>query len=237
MYKIAIVEDEWESADNLVKCFDQYARECKVVFNLVRFKTGVDFVEEFTPDFDIVFMDVDMPKINGFDTAKELREQDPDVPLVFVTFLAKYALRGYEVDATGYMVKPVSYPSFRITLERAIKKCNRRKKTEVTLPSAEGELRIELPCLHYVEIADHDITYHTSQGNYKAYGTLRAIEDILPASGFSKCNRSCLVNLRNVTRIQGSSVFIGKEELEISRTRKKEFMDALHAYHMSKTEE
>lgn len=234
MYKIAVVDDEWESADRLSKCFEEYGRETGAMFSITRFKNGLDFIEDYKPDFDIVFMDVDMPHKNGFATAKELREKDPNVVLVFVTFLAKYAIKGYEVDAMDYVIKPVNYNAFKITIERAIHRISKKEKEEVILPSAEGTIRIEISCLNYVEIADHDITYHTSRGNYKAYGTMRAIEKLLPEKQFSKCNRSFLVNLRSVTRIQGNSVYVGDEQLEISRPRKQAFLDAFHEYNISK---
>ena len=234
MYKIAIVEDEWESADRLSQCIEQYSKEYGVLFNVTRFKNGLDFIEEYKPIFDIVFMDIDMPHKNGLATARELRVVDPTVVLVFVTFLAKYAIKGYEVDALDYVIKPVNYNALKITIDRAIRRCAKKEKTEVILPSSEGTIRMELSSLHYVEIDDHDITYHTARGVFRAYGTMRAIEKLLPADQFCKCNRSALVNLRNVTRISGNLVYVGNEILEISRPRKQKFMEAFHEYSISR---
>ncbi len=234
MLKIAIVEDEWECAERLSRCLEDYSQEYGVQFNVTRFKNGLDFIEDYRPVYDIVFMDIDMPHKNGLATARELRQADPSVVLIFVTFLAKYAIRGYEVDAMDYLIKPVNYNAIKITLDRAIRRCARKEKVEAILPSSEGSIRIELACLDYVQIDDHDITYHTSRGVFRAYGTMRAIEKLLPAKQFSKCNRSVLVNLRNVTRISGNLVYVGKDALEISRTRKQEFMEAFHEYNISK---
>lgn len=232
MYKIALVDDEYESAELLSKYIEEYSREYGVLFNVSRFRNGFDFIEEYSPQYDIVFMDVDMPQMSGLETASRLRDIDSTVVLIFVTFLAKYALNGYKYEALDYMVKPVSYYAFRITMTRALQRCTRKKKETVILPSSEGDICIELNCLSYVEINNHDITYHTTRGNFKAYGTMRAIEKLLPDKQFSKCNRCYLINLRSVTRIQGNTVFVGNEELEISRPRKQEFMDALHDYNL-----
>lgn len=233
MYKIAIVEDEWDSAERLGQCLETYGKEKGVLFNITRFKNGLNFIEDYRPNYDIIFMDVDMPHKNGLDTARDLRRIDPAVVLIFVTFLGKYAIKGYEVDALSYMIKPVNYNAFKIVMDRAISRCAKKDKASVTLPSAMGTLRVELSCLNYIEIADHDITYHTSQGEYPAYGTMRAIEKLLPAGQFARCNRGLLVNLRNVTRISGNHVYVGEEELEISRTRKQAFLDAFHDYSVS----
>ena len=233
MYKIALVDDEYESAELLSRHIEEYAREHNALFNITRFRNGLNFVEEYSPEYDIVFMDIDMPQMNGLDAAGKLRELDSSVVLVFVTFLAKYATRGYKYDALDYMVKPISYSAFRITMDRALQRCARKKRDTVILPSSAGDICIELVCLSYVEINNHDITYHTTKGIFKAYGTMRSIEKLLPSKQFCKCNRCYLVNLRSVTRIQGNTVFIGAEELEISRPRKQEFLAALHEYTIS----
>ena len=62
--------------------------------------------------FDIIIFDIDMPGINGIDTARKLREMDSNVTIIFVTNIAKYAINGYEVDAVDYILKPVSYYDF-----------------------------------------------------------------------------------------------------------------------------
>lgn len=233
MYKIALVDDEFESSEQLSRCIEEYAREQGVMFNISRFKNGVSFIEDYTTDYDVVFLDVDMPMMNGLEVAGRLREIDATVALVFVTFLAKYATRGYKYDALDYIVKPVKYAAFRITMDRALQRCARRKRETVILPSSDGELCMELNCLSFVEITNHDITYHTTRGDYTAYGTMRSIEKLLPPKQFFKCNRCYLVNLRSVTRIQGSTVFVGEAALEISRSRKQEFLSALHEYNIS----
>ena len=227
------MDDEFESAELLSKHIERYTKECGVLFNISRFKNGLNFIEDYTPKFDIVFMDIDMPQMNGLEAVEKLRKIDSTVQVVFVTYLSKYATHGYKYDALDYMVKPISYSAFRITMNRALQRCARKKRDTVILPSSEGDICIELICLSYVEINNHDITYHTTKGVFTAYGTMRSIEKQLPPKQFCKCNRCYLVNLRSVTRIQGNTVFIGDEELEISRPRKQEFLAALHEYIIS----
>lgn len=234
MYKVAIVEDEHESAENLIKCLDEYTKECDVQFSFTHFKSGLDFLERYSFDYDVIFMDIDMPKMNGLKVAKELRKIDQSVLLVFVTFLAKYAIKGYEVDAMDYLLKPLNYNAFKLKLDRILSRCEKRDNTEIVLPTSEGSIRINVADLNYVEVENHHITYHTANGNYQAYGAMRTILKQLPTEQFYMCNRCYLVNLRNVTRIDGYSVMVGSETLSISRPRKKEFLDALHRYSISR---
>ncbi len=228
MYKVAIVDDESESIDCLINCLNSYTNDYGVSFVVTKFSNGLDFVEEYQPVFDIVFMDIDMPHKNGLSAAKALREFDSTVELVFCTYLAKYAVKGYQVDALSYLLKPINYSAFKITMDRAIRNCEGKVQQEVLLPSSEGPIRLQLADLNYIAVFNHDIKYHTERGEFKVYGTLRAIEKLLPKEQFIKCNRSMLVNLRNVTRIAKNFAYIGSERLDISRNRKKEFLDAFH---------
>lgn len=232
MLNIAIVEDEWQCAKDLETCLKTYASEYKVEFNIFRYSKGTEFLFNYRSNFDIIFMDVDMPEMNGFQTAKKLRELDQNVLLIFVTFLAKYGHKGYEVDAMDYIIKPVEYETLRLKIEKAISRCRQKLNQEVMLPTREGEIRVSLSRLSYIEITGHDIVYHTDRGDFSYYGTLKMVEKLLPAGQFCRCNNGYLVNLRCVTRIEGDEVIVGDHRLQISRPRKKQFVEALHQYFM-----
>lgn len=234
MFNIAIVEDEWECFERLKECLENYSEEYGVMFNITHYSNGIDFISSYKADYDIVFMDVDMPEMNGFSTAKKLRKMDSTVTLIFVTHLAKYAIKGYEVDALDYVLKPVNYAVFKMKIERAIKRSKLNDSSEVVIKHKEGTARISLAELLYVEISNHDLIYHTSHGDYYAYGTMKMVENLLPSESFSRCNNCYLVNLRNVTKMENGYVYVGDTKLATSRLRVKPFLQALHNYSMGK---
>lgn len=162
MFNIAIVEDEWECFERLKECLEKYNEEYGVMFNITHYSNGIDFISSYKADYDIVFMDVDMPEMNGFSTAKKLRKMDSTVTLIFVTHLAKYAIKGYEVDALDYVLKPVDYAVFKMKIDRAIKRSKLNDSSEVVIKHKEGVARISLAELLYVEISNHDLIYHTA---------------------------------------------------------------------------
>lgn len=233
MYNIAIVEDEDTFVEQIEEYLEKYSKEKKFEYHTTRFKNGAEFVLEYKPIFDIVFMDVDMPKMNGFEASKKLREIDKDVTLIFITLLAKYAIRGYEFNAFDYILKPVVYGSLKIKLDKIIAEREKSSKKFITIPVNSGLLRIDVHSLNYVEIDVHKIIYHTSEGDYEAYGTMKSVEKILPSDLFCKCSRSYLVNLRSVSKIENDYIVVGKDKLWVGRTRKKEFLDALQNYELS----
>ena len=122
MFKIAIVEDQEETRESLNRFVRQYAQEQGLQVEISLITDGAEIAEHYTPGFDIIFMDVEMPRLDGFGAAEAIRAVDADVVLVFVTNMAQYAIRGYEVDALDYVLKPVNYYQFCTKLSRAIQR-------------------------------------------------------------------------------------------------------------------
>ena len=137
------------------------------------FGDGMNFVSDYTPEYDVVFMDIEMPYLNGMKAARKMRKLDAEVQLVFVTHLAKYALQGYEVDAAGYLLKPLEYFSFANRMKRILAKRRQGRGGELYIKSPAGVVRIDPAKLKYVEVIDHFLIYHTADGDYKAYGQLQ----------------------------------------------------------------
>ena len=113
------------------------------------FSDGASFIDEYTGGFQIVLMDIAMPNMNGLETARRLREIDDVVCLIFITSLSQYAIRGYEVSALDYVVKPLSYDLFKIKLAKAISHLN--KDTIYTVKIPNGVQKIRLSDLVYIE--------------------------------------------------------------------------------------
>lgn len=136
MFKIAIVEDQEETRESLNRFVRQYAQEQGLQVEISLIPDGAEIAEHYTPGFDIIFMDVEMPRLDGFGAAEAIRAVDADVVLVFVTNMAQYAIRGYEVDALDYVLKPVNYYQFCTKLSRAIQRVQRRRGGQVVLQLA-----------------------------------------------------------------------------------------------------
>ena len=120
MRNIAVVEDRDSDAKRLTEYIERFAKEEAQEFHIDRFASAADFLEGYRSVYAVVLMDIQMPKLNGMDGAMQLRRLDKTVSILFITNLVQYAQRGYEVDAVGFLVKPVQYYDFSLKFRKAL---------------------------------------------------------------------------------------------------------------------
>lgn len=230
MINVAIVEDEREQAQALADCVQRYGKEHGKQFNMVVYENAVNFLQSYKEAADIVFMDIRMPHLSGMEAAEKLRERDASVIIIFVTSLMRYAIDGYKVGALDFVVKPVEYASFALTMRRAVTQAESKKGRRLVVNTPSGAALLYADDIRYIEILRHHIVYHTVNGDYDGYGTLLEVEKKLQDEPFVRCNACYLVNLRYVTELSGYTVKLGDDELRISHPKRKAFAAAFADY-------
>lgn len=113
MVRIKILEDDPADRDTLIECLRKYEREQGQSFSITAYDNPSDFMDNYHMDADLIFMDIELPGINGIETSHQLRAADPVVALVFITNMEQYAINGYEVDALDFVIKPINYYRLR----------------------------------------------------------------------------------------------------------------------------
>ena len=227
MIRVAIVEDDSNERDRLRDCLCWLEESEGLRFHVTEFSSGTAFIGSFEPGYDLVFMDIEMPGMDGMETARALRKMDASVLLIFVTNMAQYAIAGYEVDALDFILKPVNRYSFAIKMKRAAARIPKRIEEYVTVKT-EGELRqLPIASVRWLDIDGHYVVYHTDDGDFEEYGTLKEAYGKLNRPSFVFVNRSCLVNLYHVSAVSKNSVTVGDRQLDISRPQRKSFLAAM----------
>lgn len=229
-YTVAIVEDDPSEAGTLQMYFKRYTSEHDDTFQMEYFQDGSQFLTGYQPIYDLVLMDINLPGFNGMETAARLRKLDQSVALIFVTSLSRYAAKGYEVDAMDFLVKPVGYPNFSVKIQRALRRRQSRCNTDLLISIPNGVYRMSASHIKYIEISNHSLIYHTTEGNLTSYGSLKAVEAMLNSRQFVRCNSCYLVNLAFVRGISGSTLLVAGEELQISRPKRNMVLETLNAY-------
>lgn len=225
--RIAIVDDEAEQREQLERYVNDYCKERGTWCECVPFSSGLDFVSDYVVPFDVILLDIEMPDMDGLTAAKKIRKIDGQAVIIFITRMAKYAIKGYEVDAMDFMVKPVSYFNLSVKLNKAMRYVSRHRSFSIL---SEGDtIVLGEDDILYIEGYNQYAIYHTLSGNYKVHTSLKAAEEKL-GKGFSRCNNSFIVNLNYVSRVSATTVQVGEDVLPVSRARKKSFLDELNRY-------
>ncbi len=227
MYRILIVEDTPAEAELLRGYLGRYAREKCLSLSVETLDSALEFINS-RHAADLVFMDIDMPGINGMEAAEILRTYDTQTPLVFVTNLAQYAVRGYAVDAVDFVVKPVEYGDFALRMDRAMRVVARNAESSVALPTDDGIRVVPRTQVLYLDMDKHDVCYHLDDGVVlKERGSLRSAEQHLGRT-FLRISSGCLVNMGRVTHIGRESVVMADgTELFYSRSQRRRALETL----------
>ena len=230
MIKIVIVEDEAAVRDQLTDYVRRYTRQYGTEFEVTCFTDGDEILENYRPAFDIIFLDVEMKRLNGMETAQRIRELDDDVLLIFITNMAQYAIKGYSVGALDYVLKPVPYFAFSQQLQKALGQLEKRERHYLAVAMDGGMRRLDAAEIYYLESEGHKVHFYTEKEDFMVPGTLKNYEEKLVGRAFARCNSGYLVNLAQVSGVQQDMVQVGPYALQISRPRRKAFMAELADY-------
>ena len=230
MIRVAIVEDEAEIREQLMGYVQRYTRQYGTAFEVKTFADGLEILEDYRPAYDLILLDIEMKHLDGMETARRIRELDPEVMLVFITNMAQYAIKGYAVGALDYVLKPVPYFAFSQQLQKVEEQLRRRTRHYLAVPVEGGLRRLDTSRIYYIESEGHRVHFYTEEGDFAAPGALKALEEKLADRPFARCNSGYLVNLAQVQAVQQNTVEVGPYELQVSRPKRKSFLAALTDY-------
>lgn len=178
--------------------------------------------------FDVILLDVVMPLLSGIETARELRQQDKTVRIVFLTASAEFAVESYTVKASNYLLKPLDPEKLYGCLDELAEQL-REQERSITVKSANALHRVQIGSIEYIEAQNKHVLFSLADGH-----TLEAIEPLytyesklLLSDGFFKCSRSYIVNIhRIVTFTQREVTMASGCRIPISRSCHKQFEEA-----------
>lgn len=233
MIRIAIVEDDPKATEHLKDCLNKFENEQNVAIRATAFVNGTSFLYSSEKIFDLVFMDIDMPGMNGLEVSRRLREQDENISIVFLTNLKQYAISGYKVNALDFLVKPLTYLSFETVMKKFLKHIQKKESGgKIFIKSSYCMKRVLIDDIDYIDVYLHEITIHQRNGEEeKTWGNLSDYEKLLPADRFTKCSGHCIVNLDCVKKIEGSVLTLESgRQIPVSRNKKSGLITAFMRY-------
>lgn len=226
MFRIAICDDELIFAEELKELISGYMTEKGLVFKIDTYSSGEDLVKLGIEvvRYTVVFLDINMEKMDGIKVAEKIRAASREVFIVFVTAYVSYSLEGYRLDAVRYLLK--GSENFQSTvnecMDAIIGKLNysvAKRKFEFK----EGTKEVSLDRLLYIESKLHKLEFHIMEDDlntYTMYEKLSALEDTLKSDDFIRIHQSYLVNIKHIKNVVRYHVILNNDvKLIIPRAR------------------
>ncbi|MCK0188902.1 LytTR family DNA-binding domain-containing protein [Arenibacter sp. F20364] len=193
--------------------------------NAIEAKNGIK-----NNNIDLIFLDVEMPIINGFDLLESL-ENPPQV--ILITGNPNYALKAFDYDVTDYLYKPVTVDRFHASVKRALTKYEHMQTEQeedeyIFVKSNLKKRKVVLNDINWIEALGDYIKLVTPEANIVVLSTMKSFEQQLPEDKFLRIHKSYIVNLEKVEKFNSKNVEVAGKQVPLSRHKKTELTEALY---------
>lgn len=218
---IAICDDLEVDRKILTDMINRYFTELNSIVNITTYSNGEDLISNFNhQNFDLIFLDIYMYKLNGIDTAKEIRKKNYNSILVFITTSSDFALDAYDLDALQYVIKPLTYDKIKKILDKCLKQISANLHFIEILKDGYP-VKIPLNDIYYIDVYDKTCYIHLKDKVLKTYSALAKLWESLENSSFLKCHRSYIVNMLYINEMLSNDFLLKNgEKIPISKSDK-----------------
>ncbi|SEW35861.1 two component transcriptional regulator, LytTR family [Chitinophaga sp. YR573] len=222
-----IVDDEPIARDILKKYIEQVpyltlAASCEDAFEAMQVLNK--------QDIDLIILDINMPRLTGFEMLRSLKKY----PAVIITSAyPEYALEGFELSVTDYLLKPFSFPRFVQATEKVVNKTSdmrvaaKDEELFLMVKSDKKLTKVFFDEISYVEAYGNYIFIYTGQERVMSKQTLTQFEQQLPSSKFTRIHKSYIASLKAIKYIEGNEVFMGSKKLPVGKVYREQLLQKL----------
>ena len=230
---IVICDDIEDDAKLLRHLIERYFNDISCNIDLHIFTNGDDLLEDLSSgklsDVKIAFLDVYMPGINGVEAAKTIRKTNKDMIIIFTTISKTHSLEGFSVYALQYLVKPINYPEVKEALDKCLEKfADSLRFIEVL--SDRLTVKIYLKDIMFIEFKAKALYIHTTTETIKTFIPLHELEKQLKGSTFLRTQRSYIINMRHIKRMEANDFVLDDETETAIPIRRDEKITIKQAY-------
>lgn len=238
--QIAVCDDEEFYRDELAKMVSVYGNESETELEVEVYENAAQILEVIKQQgkiYDLIFFDVEMPEITGIDAAREIYKMDTKALFCFVTSHEGYALRAFEVEAIGYIVKPMQYLDVKRIMKKAKIQIFYRVDSEeaknryLDIVSARDTVTIDLTKVVYIEKRRNQCVFHLTDGEQVCYDSLGSVYKRLDPDDFLYTHQGYIAHFPYIKEVRNNAVCFGSG-MEIPVSRK--YLQKLKDRHMDK---
>lgn len=224
MLRIGICDDSADARDSLHLQLEKVLREEseEIVYEFSTGSGAVRWLKKHIGEIDLLFLDVEMPEMNGMEAAEEIRKFDSSILIVFVTGYSDYVFDGYRVNALDYIMKPAGTERLAEVLKRVREQLYKKMNEMYLFKNTEGTFRLPIAAIYYFYSDRRKVILVCGEKEYSFYGKLDEVEQQLLGK-FVRIHQRYLVNPDRVEQIGGEHVsMVGGIELPVSRALREE---------------
>jgi len=222
MLRVCLIDDDAFARQLLRQLLEKFP-EIDIVGEFGDALQARDFLEKNT--LDVLFLDVNMPDLDGFGLLKLLRNP-PQV--VLVSGEREHALKAFNYNVTDYLLKPVVLGRLAQAIDRLQQTGDTRDDGHLFVRVEGKYVKVVLDDIHYLEAQGDYVKLRTADSTMVVHTTLRAVLEKLPGDTFLKVHRSYVVNLKHVADFDESTLVAGKKTIPVSRTMRGELIQRLN---------
>ena len=246
LLRAIIIDDEKNSRNSLRQKLAAYCPDITIVGECENGEEAIKAIADITPD--LLFLDVEMPRMNGFTLLQQLQQRNFEV--IFITAYDYYAIKAIKFSALDYLVKPVEIEELKAAVAKAVQKrqqsagnerlelllqnlmSEKKERHRIAIPSMEGLQFIKLDDIIYLEAnSNYTIVYLVNETKLTVSKTLKDFEELLPVPAFIRIHHSCIINSSAVEKYirgdGGQVVMKNGAVLDVSKRKKNEFLKAI----------
>lgn len=231
MLLIAVCDDIPIECADIAKQIETILKQSNTDFIIKKFFGGLELIQS-RESFDIIFLDIKMPDINGMELAKQIRKQGRQSLIIFITSASEYVFDAFDVEAFQYLLKPIQTDKLKNVLEKATKKMQIDANIDFLMISANRQIqKVFLKDILYIESIGRIIKIHCNNGTLETYEQIGILEDKLSDKFFFRCHKCFLVNLNFVDAFNKTEVRLENgEKIMLAKRRYEDFQKAILSY-------
>lgn len=237
--RIAVIDDSSIQREQLSAYLDTYFSGNPLYKRIDLYENGEEFMERWqTGIYDLVFIDIFLKGINGIEVAEEIRKTDKECLIIFTTSSSDFAIKGFELRASDYLVKPFSFEKFKSSMDYCIKSIHRHGRY-IEVKESRTMVKIRLDDIIFTDYFNHYIQIHTCSRVIRSYMKFDAFSPLLLCfSQFLCCYRNCIVNMDKVISLEKNDFIMESDErVPITRKNRQEVHQRYVDYQFQKLNE
>lgn len=228
--KVAICDDVQQILEIVEKQIVKIAVKNEIEIDLSLFQSGIELLNS-TTRYDICFLDIDLPEIDGFEVAKKLKK-DYQTEVVFFTGHKEMIQQSFQYRPFAYLYKPVEPSDLEEVLIRFIHESKEKEANKFLVKTTDGEIPIYYSEIFYLEVFGNETKVHTQKGVFVTKKSLKKwLDELKDKKEFFQCHQSYVVNFEYVSKIENQSIILENQTIvPISFRRRKKVCTAFQLY-------